>query len=117
DLARIVALFRDREARARASGFLPAAEHLEWAFGRDAGRPLVLGTDPGMPEPFALRGQVDRVDLRPGTPPTAIVTDYKTSKGAVEERDRAVRHEADVQLPLYALAVERLLGARVAGLE
>ena len=111
DLERLVTLFRRREAAAAASGFAPA--HVEFGFGREAGRPVALAGDTVL-----LRGKVDRVDLRPGLPtPTAIVVDYKTSRGGVEDVHRDMKSGADVQLPLYALAVERLTGARVVALE
>jgi len=62
-----------------------------------------------------LRGEVDRVDVGP---PGAIVVDYKTGgKGSLETSRKQVLSGQNVQLPLYALAVERLFGRPVVGLE
>ena len=83
--------------------------HFEWSFGLDPDRPdaepaappLDLG-EPG--ESVRLRGKVDRIDLLDGG---FRVIDYKT--GYAPTRNDVVKDLRAVQLPLYALAVERLL--------
>ena len=89
--------------------------HFEWSFGLDPDRPdaepsapaLVLGIDG---ESVRLRGKVDRIDL---LAEGFRVIDYKT--GHAPSSAEVVKHLRAVQLPLYALAVERLLvGGEVA---
>jgi len=71
--------------------------HFEWSFGR--------GSDPAVEfDGFALRGQIDRVDIKDGM---FVVIDYKT--GHVSP---AARFEPDgvLQAPLYAEVARRRLG-------
>jgi ATP-dependent helicase/nuclease subunit B len=69
-----------------------------------------VALEPGV----VLHGEVDRVDVGPGG---AIVVDYKTGRGFVSAARKQVLSGDNVQLPLYALAVERLLGRAVVGME
>src|SRR5439155_11313805 len=62
DLARVVALFREREARAAAGGFAPEPGLLELAFGAGE-RPVRIGD---AEHGFSLRGRIDRVDVTSG---------------------------------------------------
>jgi RecB family exonuclease len=108
DLTRVVTLFREREALARASGFKPDTRRLEAAFDG-----VALGSGD---EAFALEGRVDRVDVD-GTG-RAIVVDYKSRvAGREKERLEAIASLDDPQLPLYALAVEERFGVEVVGIE
>jgi len=114
ELARIVTLFRLREAGAAAGGFVPDPAGLEVGFG-GKGNEVHLGRDPGR---FVLTGRVDRIDTDPPTRGRAIVVDYKSGVASTdrEARKRLVAGE-DLQLPLYALAVEALRDVTVEGLE
>jgi len=60
---------------------------------------------------FYLHGVIDRVD-RDESSGSLRVLDYKSGRTAYAERD--IREGRALQAPLYALAVERLLGERVA---
>jgi RecB family exonuclease len=83
--------------------------HFEWAFGLDPERPddtpaagsLDLGTGEDM---VRLRGKIDRIDL---VESGFRVIDYKT--GHAPSSAEVTAHLRAVQLPLYALAVEKLL--------
>jgi hypothetical protein len=115
DLARIVTLFRAREERAKASGYLPRVGDLEWRFGR-GGPKVSLGEGRGA---FSLEGALDRLDASTEDRGArrAIVVDYKTSPTSARSSARKLRELEDLQLPLYARAVERLRGVTVVGLE
>ncbi len=118
-LVRIVVLFRAREALAVASGFRAAPADLEFAFGDD-GEPVSLGEGEGA---FRLRGRVDRLDTREGTGSpggrarVAIVVDYKYGASGLDERRKDLLAGQDLQLPLYARAVEASRGVEVVGVE
>ncbi len=60
---------------------------------------------------FYLHGVIDRVD-RDESNGSLRVLDYKSGRTAYSERD--IREGRALQAPLYALAVEQLLGQRVA---
>ena len=69
---------------------------------------------------FRLGGFIDRIDR--GTPPDAddelaVIMDYKRSGTASENAFKSGRDGQDLQLPLYALAMEAKLGVRVVGFE
>ncbi len=115
DLARVVRLFRDRERRLAAAGFAPLLSSLEMPFGARAGKDLTLGSGDGR---FGLSGRFDRVDVREQDGrKVAIVVDYKRSRGSVEETFKELKGLTNLQLPLYAAAVEALFGVEVVGLE
>ena len=79
-----------------------------------------MGEGPGA---FLLRGAFDRLDVRapggegPEAKRPAILIDYKTGSTGSEDASKAMRALEDLQLPLYARAVERLRDVRVVGLE
>jgi RecB family exonuclease len=108
ELARSVALLRRREEATRG----PLAVALPWLERRLGGTEgVALGTGAGA---FALVGQVDRVDLAGSR---AVVVDYKLGKSAPGERVKETVAGKDLQLPLYACALEREAGYEVVGLE
>ena len=81
----------------------PRRHVLEWHFGREA--PFVIGEGS---DALRLQGMIDRVDvLETKDGPGFRVIDYKT--GAVPSA-KEVKELEMVQLPIYALAVERLAG-------
>jgi hypothetical protein len=114
EVARIVALFRLREAEI-AGAFVPDPAWLEAALG-GAQATVRLGRGGGA---FLLTGRVDRVDVAParGTLPRALVVDYKLGATAATEHFKDARREHDLQLPLYARALEVGHGFTVVGLE
>lgn len=96
---------RERETPL-AAGYAPAMT--EWRFGRDAGGLLRLCGDR-----VPVTGSADRCDVA-ADGERAIVVDWKTSRasrysGLREKIDQGI----ELQLPLYALAVEKGLGLRV----
>ncbi len=60
-----------------------------------------------------VRGRIDRVDLFDGGR-KALIVDYKLSKDASKLKER-LRKKMELQIPLYILAVERLLHKKVIG--
>jgi ATP-dependent helicase/DNAse subunit B len=88
---------------AHGPGFEP--RWLEWSFGGadDAEGPLQLAN-------VSVTGVVDRIDVGPGG--TALVRDYKASKGFPRATWAADGH---LQAALYALAARELLGVELAG--
>ena len=114
DLHRIVLLFREREAIAAASGYRPAVRDVEIDFGR-AARPVRLGSGAGE---FVLTGRIDRLDTDEGEGARrAIVVDYKTSAGTAYSAANDLKRVENLQLALYARAVENVRGVTVVGLE
>ena len=92
--------------------------HLELTFGfegeEDAGEapslaPLVLGGGR-----IQVRGRIDRVDVDPDTG-RAIVRDYKAGEAKSEHAEKRWRESGQLQVALYMLAVQRLLGHEVVG--
>ncbi|GAC1317424.1 MAG: hypothetical protein NVSMB25_05070 [Thermoleophilaceae bacterium] len=92
-----------REAEADTAGFEPT--ELELSFGGDGLGPLRVGADR-----VAIRGRIDRVDVRDKE---AIVVDYKSGKNGYP----VARWEPDnrLQVALYMLAVRELLGLEPVG--
>jgi hypothetical protein len=94
-------------ADSRQGGLEP--RYFELAFGFEE-------TDPGslpaldLGDGLMLRGRIDRVDLDEGG--TAVVYDYKGRNVPPPEK---WLQEGHLQVALYMVAVERLLGLRVAG--
>ncbi len=89
--------------------FRPGHVELAFSFGEKGGEPLTL-YDP-FKEDLKLRGKIDRVDVDPsGT--YALVIDYKTGK-AFSAKD--LEFGTALQLPLYLLAVQKLLKLKPAG--
>lgn len=93
----------DRECE-HGPGFEP--RWLEWSFGRDDQAALQLAG-------VAVTGVVDRIDVGVGgSDSTALVRDYKASKGFPQATWAADGH---LQAALYALAARDLLGLELAG--
>jgi hypothetical protein len=114
DLERIARLFRLRETEAAPGGYAPMVRDLEWRFGR-GGAEVRLGAGDGI---FHLQGAVDRLDVDdPARPRHAIVVDYKTSVTGASGGSKSLLDTEDLQLPLYAAAIEGLRGVRVVGVE
>ncbi|MEJ7891943.1 MAG: PD-(D/E)XK nuclease family protein [Solirubrobacteraceae bacterium] len=90
----------DRECE-HGPGFEP--RWLEWSFGRGDDPPLQLAN-------VAVTGVVDRIDVGPHN--TALVRDYKASKGFPQATWAADGH---LQAALYALAARDLLGLELVG--
>lgn len=100
-------------AATEATGWIPT--HLELAFGEDAAQLPSMPLGDGRQR---LRGRIDRIDVRPGST-QAIVWDYKGRGGGPPHAKWGAppRGEGKIQLALYMLAAERLLGLDpVAGL-
>jgi ATP-dependent helicase/nuclease subunit B len=90
-----------------ASDYAPLEQELP--FGLRGRSPLIL-PGRGSAPPMKLRGYIDRVDRAPDG--RLRVIDYKAGSTRISARDLADGHR--LQLPLYALAAERALGAEVA---
>jgi hypothetical protein len=102
-------LSRYLEHLARSAPMPLEPRHFELAFGfEDAGAESLPALDLG--DGLMLRGRIDRVDVGEGG--AAVVYDYKGRN--VPPGERWVQ-EGYLQLPLYMVAVERLLGLRVVG--
>jgi hypothetical protein len=108
EVFRIVRLFRAREA-GLPGPLAPVLDGLEWRFGADGAFALAAGAGR-----LPLEGQVDRLDAADGR---AVVIDYKLGTCGVDDAARGFEAGADVQLPLYALAVERARHLEVVGVE
>lgn len=95
-----------------ASGASFAPAHLEQKFGEadDGLEPMLLAGGP-----HKLRGRIDRIDLGPDN--EAIVWDYKGRGGGPPQAKWGAppSGEGKIQLALYMLAAERLLGYDVIG--
>ena len=105
----------------RPSALDPVSLHFELAFGtgraggglRDPAstdEPITIDTPAG---PIGIRGKIDRIDrIRLDDVEGLLVVDYKTGR---LPRAADINAGLDVQLPLYAAAVGRLLDAQVVG--
>ena len=103
-MKRALRLFVEQEKRSLAERSLVPA-YFEYAF--DDLR-LGQGVDR-----FVIKGKIDRVDVDPNSR-KALVVDYKLSRRPVSIR-RKVSQGLELQIPLYILAVKRLLGLEVIG--
>lgn len=113
ELERVVALLRDRERRIQ--GPLRAwPGGFELKFGKDGS--LALGEGDGR---FHLQGAVDRVDRTtlPDGSEVAAILDYKRSETSTKSAYAGAVAGRDLQVPLYARALETLLGVSVVGFE
>jgi RecB family exonuclease len=91
----------------------PIAFELAYGLPRDPGNdPQSVVVEVALPEGYRLRGIVDLVERRRGGSDLRV-TDYKTG-GNYTRRNLVVGGGEMLQPVLYGLAVERLLGARVA---
>ncbi len=102
ELVRVVLLLRDRIASAKHT---PDVKGLERKFGYD--EPATMGA-------VSLRGQIDRID-RHGN--DVIVVDYKSGATTCDVAFKRTLATQDLQLPLYALALESLDAVNVVGME
>jgi len=84
-------------------------EAVEIAFGLDGAPAVEVPLSDG--RTVAFRGRADRVDVRPDG--TRVVLDYKTGKAYTTpgEGEDPLQAGARLQLPVYAEAARRLLGA------
>ena len=119
ELERAIVLLREREA-ATAGTLKPWKDGLEYDFRKD--KAIEIGPEDCR---FELGGEVDRID-RTDVGPTgriegedglASILDYKRSAGSAKGYFERARDGHDLQLPLYARAMERVLGVRVVGFE
>lgn len=88
--------------------------YFEQAFGMGGdGLPaLELGGE----EPVALQGKIDRIDWDAATG-LAVVVDYKRGAGKTDRLLEGLEKGVALQLPIYLLAAEKLLGAKPAAAE
>ncbi len=77
--------------------------HLEWSFGSDTSPLEIKGTNG---KPIKIRGRVDRIDVDHAQK-RFLVIDYKT--GSKKITGNEIRSGEALQLPLYILAVKKLL--------
>lgn len=77
--------------------------HLEWSFGSDSLPLEIKGTNG---KPIRIRGRVDRIDVDHERK-RFLVIDYKT--GSKKITGNEIRSGEALQLPLYILAVKKLL--------
>jgi ATP-dependent helicase/DNAse subunit B len=114
ELERAVELLRDRERRA-AGALVPWTDGLEYAFrGEDA---VEIGPADCR---YRLGGFVDRIDrTEPGPDGRRLATilDYKRTATSAASAFRRCEDGRDLQLPLYARALEAREGLHVVGLE
>ncbi len=114
DLRRVLALFRVREAAAKESGYAPGPGDVEIDFAKVA-KEVHLGSGAGA---FVLTGRIDRLDTHSGEgAKRAIVVDYKATAGTASNAARDLRRVEELQLALYARAIENVRGVTVVGLE
>ncbi|MGH6830516.1 MAG: PD-(D/E)XK nuclease family protein, partial [Methylocella sp.] len=108
-MRRTLNLYVERETDLVAErDFTPS--YFEWVFGLEGKRALEVPDEKG---PIAIGGRVDRIDVDKSGQ-RALVMDYKLSKRSMSIPER-LEKGIELQLPLYFLAVERLLGLHVAG--
>lgn len=102
---------RNEESKGRSSRWSPPRQvrDVEVNFGNEG--EFVVQTR--LPEPIKARGRIDRVDLTElDGGKLWVVWDYKTGDGISR---KLVEAGADLQLPLYALAVRELYPGEAAG--
>jgi len=102
----VVQYVRQRAEYVDGSPAPPVPEHLEYGFGDDGAEHPVFTIEVGS-EVVKLRGWIDRVDrVETESGPRFRVIDYKSGK---PPSGKDVTEGRMLQLPLYAMAVERLL--------
>ena len=114
-LKRTLGIFWETEKeRFGESSGVPAYFELGFGMGKEPSAlpPLCIPNDP---EDILVRGYIDRIDLLDDGK-KALVIDYKSSERAVALRER-LEKGMELQLPLYLLVAERLLGLSPAGAE
>jgi len=106
---RLARLVRHEVDLAASTPFVPSM--FELAFGPKSGTPLVIADEAG---DIALTGRIDRIDIcESGGERLALALDYKRGSVGAAPVDRMRRAER-AQVPVYAMAVERALGMRLA---
>ncbi|HTL47366.1 MAG TPA: PD-(D/E)XK nuclease family protein [Verrucomicrobiae bacterium] len=111
-LGEILELFIDEELeRLEASPLVP--RYFEHGFGDQEKGPLPPLEIQAGDKTILVRGQIDRVDVNEDRKAAAVI-DYKT---AAAFSRAALDLGTSLQLPLYALVLERLMGLRLAGAE
>ncbi len=65
-------------------------------------------------EEICLEGRIDRIDYDPATD-SAVVIDYKTGKSKTVDFMERLEMGIELQMPVYLLAVSKLLGFKTAG--
>ncbi len=107
-MRRTLSLYLERESEITGEReFEPA--YFEWVFGLEGKPALEISGEGGI----RVRGRIDRIDVAKDRH-RAIVVDYKLSKRSMSIRER-LEKGIELQLPLYFLAVEKLLGLEVEG--
>jgi ATP-dependent helicase/nuclease subunit B len=88
--------------------------YFEQAFGMgDEGLPAL---EIGGEEPVALQGKIDRIDWDAKTG-LAVVVDYKRGAAKTDRLLEGLEKGVALQLPIYLLAAQKLLGAQAAAAE
>ncbi|MDF1701332.1 MAG: PD-(D/E)XK nuclease family protein, partial [Planctomycetota bacterium] len=111
ELERSVVLLRERE-RDTAGELKPWSQGLEFNFRDD--KAVEIGPEDCR---FRLGGEVDRLDRTAEEGGLASILDYKRSESSSDSYFKRARDGHDLQLPLYARAMEELLGVSVVGFE
>lgn len=96
---------RELEFSAATSGAWRPA-YLEWPFGSKQA-PVTIGQNQ-----IPVYGRVDRIDVGPGG--ALAIYDYKSGSTVPKAKD--IREVKDIQLGLYALVAQKVLGSEVAGI-
>jgi len=106
---RLARLVRHEVELAGSTPFVPSM--FELGFGPKSGTPLVIADEAG---DIALTGRIDRIDTcETGGERFALALDYK--RGSVGPPDlKRMRRAEKAQVPIYAMAVGRALGMRLA---
>lgn len=92
------------------SGERRVPERFEYDFGKGGSPPLKFADESGE---IRLKGSVDRIDVD-AAGENAFVIDYKRSSRRLKEK---IKKGDEIQLPLYLLAVSRLLKLNPGGME
>ncbi len=108
EVRRVIDLFRIRQ-QSLTSALGTDRRDVEFTFGYE--NDVWLGQGEGR---FRLRGKIDRLDTADGL---ASVIDYKLSVSGANGGHKGALDGTDLQLPLYAKAVEQLRGVHVVGME
>jgi ATP-dependent helicase/nuclease subunit B len=103
----ILALFARQEKEFLKSRAL-APSYFEWEFGK--GQALEVAGPDG---PILIEGKIDRIDLTPDGA-KALVIDYKRSRRPQTIREKW-KKGLEFQIPIYLLAVRKILGLDVLG--
>ena len=113
-MKRCLSLFVDHERELfMKRGLVPT--YFEWSFGRrDKGSKDYLKIE-DKDGSILIEGQIDRVDIEKNKT-KALIVDYKRSSREFSVHEK-IRRGLEFQLPIYLLAVRKLLGLEVVGAE